>query len=166
VTSQTIAITVNGDTTVEPTETFTVNLGIVTSATVADGTGTGTGTIVNDDSIVPLPSISIGDATVTEGNSGTKTMTFTVSLSSAPTSTVTAGYATADGTATAAGGDYVAVTSGNVTFAPGVTSQTIAITVNGDTTVEPTETFTVNLGIVTGATVADGTGTGTIVNDD
>src|SRR5437762_7839916 len=51
----------------------------------------------------------------------------------------TVNYATADGTATAAV-DYIA-TSGMITFAPGTTNQTIAVTVKGDTTVEPDEVF-------------------------
>ncbi len=37
---------------------------------------------------------------------------------------------------------------------------------NGDTTVEPNETFFVNVSNVTGATVVDGQGVGTITNDD
>ena len=40
------------------------------------------------------------------------------------------------------------------------------VTVNGDTTVEPNETFFVNVTNVTGATVTDGQGQGTITNDD
>ena len=53
-------------------------------------------------------------------------------------------YATADGTATTADGDYAGL-SGTLTFTPGLTSQTIAIVVNGDTKFEPDEDFFVNL---------------------
>lgn len=114
--------------------------------------------------VVP-PSVSIGDATVTEGNSGSTAATFTVSLSQPAAETISVAYATADGTANA-GSDYVA-TSGAVTFAPGVTSQSVTVQVIGDTTVEDNETFYVNLGAVTGnATIADGQGLGTILNDD
>jgi hypothetical protein len=77
---------------------------------------------------------------------------------------VTVSFATADGTATA-GSDYVA-TSGTLTFNPGVTTQTITVNVVGDTTVEPNETFLVNLSAPSNATIATGQGTGTIVNDD
>ena len=38
--------------------------------------------------------------------------------------------------------------------------------VNGDTTPEPNETFFVNLTTATNATIADGQGIGTILNDD
>src|SRR5439155_17168571 len=100
-----------------------------------------------------------------EGNSGTTSFVFTVSLSNASSQTITVTYATADGTATTADNDYVAA-SGTLTFNPGDTSKTITVTVNGDTKFEPDETFTVKLSGATNATIADGQGQGTIVNDD
>ncbi len=123
-TSQTISVVVAGDTTVEPDETFFVNLSAPVNATIADAQGVGT--IQNDD----LPSLSINDVTVTEGNTGTTNATFTVTLSAASSQQVTVGYATADGTATTAGSDYTAK-SGTLTFAAGVTSQTITVLVDG-----------------------------------
>lgn len=68
-------------------------------------------------------------------------------------------------TTAAAGGDYVAA-SGTLTIAAGSTSGGIAVTVNGDPTVEPAETFTVNLSSASGANITDGQGVGTIANDD
>jgi hypothetical protein len=121
------------------------------------------GTIVNDDGAVPS-SLSIADVAVTEGNSGTTAANFVVTLSPAASSTVTVNYATANGTATA-GSDYVAQ-SGTLTFTAGQTSKTIAVLVNGDTTVEPNETFVVNLTSAAGASIADAQATGTITNDD
>ncbi|CAD7216374.1 autotransporter domain-containing protein [Xanthomonas arboricola] len=157
--SATFTVLVNGDTLSEPNETFFVNVSNVTGASVGDGQGQGT--IVNDDA---LPALSIDDVSVNEGNSGTTTATFTVSLSAASGQTVSVNYTTADGTATA-GSDYVA-RSGTLTFAPGVTAQGVAITVNGDTAVEPSETFSVGLSGASNASIARATGTGTIVNDD
>ncbi|MBO9789362.1 putative Ig domain-containing protein [Xanthomonas phaseoli] len=157
--SATFTVLVNGDTLAEPDETFFVNVSNVTGATVSDGQGLGT--IVNDDA---QPALSIDDVSVNEGNSGTTTATFTVSLSAASGQTVTVNYATADGTATA-GSDYVA-RSGTLSFAPGVTAQGVAVTVNGDTAVEPNETFSVGLSGASNATIARATGTGTILNDD
>lgn len=113
-----------------------------------------------------LPSLSINDVSVTEGNSGTTTASFTVSLSAPSAQTVTVGYATADGTATTADADYVAVAGGTVTFAPGQTTRPASVTVNGDAKSEANETFTVNLSGQVNATVADGQGIGTITNDD
>src|SRR5207237_10341465 len=80
-------------------------------------------------------------------------------------STVTAHYATADNTATTANNDYVAK-SGTVTFTPGQTSQTVSITVNGDTTFEPNETFFVNLTSPVNGSIIVPQGIGTILNDD
>jgi hypothetical protein len=157
--SATFTVLVNGDTLNEPNEIFFVNVSNVAGATVADAQGQGT--IVNDDA---QPALSIDDVSVNEGNSGTSTATFTVSLSAASGQTVSVNYATADGTATA-GSDYVA-RSGTLTFAPGTTAQGVAITVNGDTAVEPSETFSVGLSGASNASIARATGTGTITNDD
>ena len=78
---------------------------------------------------------------------------------------MTVNYATGNGTAIAPG-DY-ATQSGTLTFAPGVTSQPITVAVVGDTTVEPDESFLVNLsGPSSNATIIDNQGQGTIVNDD
>jgi hypothetical protein len=89
---------------------------------------------------------------------------FTVTLSPASTQTVTVNYATANGTASA-GSDYLAA-SGTLTFAPGVTARPISVTVNGDTTVEPNETFAVTLSGSANAVIGAATSTGTITNDD
>src|SRR5206468_2428704 len=144
----------------EANEAFFVNLSAPTNAAIADGQGLGT--IVNDDA---QPTITISNVAANEGNGGTTPFTFTVSLSNASYQTVTVQYATADGTATTADNDYVAA-SGTVTFAPGQTSQTITVSVVGDTKFELDETFLVNLSNPSNATTLVGTGTGTILNDD
>jgi len=116
---------------------------------------------------VVTPSLSIDDVTHTEGQAGTVTYTFTVTLSSAAGAAgVTFDIATADGTATVAGGDYAANSLTAQTIAAGQTSYTFNVTVNSDTAIENDENFTVNVSNVTGATVADGQGQGTITNDD
>jgi hypothetical protein len=112
----------------------------------------------------PAPSLSVNDVSRSEGNSGQTTFTFTVSLSSSSSANVSVSYATADGTATAPS-DYAAA-SGTLTVPAGQTSATVAVAVNGDTAVEPDETFSLNLSSPSGATVADGSGVGTILNDD
>ncbi len=66
---------------------------------------------------------------------------------------------------TTAAADYVSAT-GQLVFPPGTITRTIAVTVNGDTTDEPNETFFVNLSNPAAATIADGLGVGTIINDD
>jgi hypothetical protein len=160
-TTKTVSVTINGDATVEPNETFVVNLSAASGATVADAQAQGT--ITNDD-VAPPPTLSIDDVTVTEGNAGTTAATFTVTLSAAAAGTVTVNYASADGTATA-GSDYAAVT-GMLTFAPGDTTKTVTVNVNGDATVEANEAFTVGLSAPGGATIAKASGAGTVTNDD
>lgn len=155
----TFTVLVNGDTLNEQSETFFVNVTNVVNAVVADGQGVGT--IVNDDA---LPSLSINDVSLVEGNAGTTAMVFTVTLSAASGRTVSVNYATADGTAVAPG-DYTSA-SGTLTFAPGITSQSVSVSVNGDTVPEANEAFFVNLSGATNATITDTQGVGTIVNDD
>ncbi|MFO1533955.1 MAG: Calx-beta domain-containing protein, partial [Thermoplasmatota archaeon] len=72
---------------------------------------------------------------------------------------------TGKGTA-AATSDYSAVPLTAVTFAPGETAKTVAVAVTGDTAPEANETLNLVLSSPTGATIADATGTATIVNDD
>ncbi|MHB8800089.1 MAG: Ig-like domain-containing protein [Thermoanaerobaculia bacterium] len=113
------------------------------------------------------PALSINDVTLAEGNSGTTTFQFTVSLSApAGPGGVTFDIATADNTATVADSDYVANSLTGQSVPPSSGSYPFSVTVNGDTAVEPNETFFVNVSNVTGATVADGQGQGTITNDD
>jgi Calx-beta domain/Bacterial Ig-like domain len=131
-----------------------------------DGVQTGNGQVtITYTPPPPLPpALSVSDHTVTEGNSGTSQAAFTVSLSKTSMQTITVAYATANDTATA-GADYV-TTSGTLSFAPGETTQTVSVEVNGDTLYEPDETFFVNLSDPTQATLSDARGIGAINNDD
>ena len=110
------------------------------------------------------PSISIANAQVTEGNSGTTPMVFEVTLSSAHLLPVTVSYATSNGTAVAPG-DYQAAT-GQVTFAPGETTQTITVNVVGDTVLESAETFNVTLSNPINAEIDVPQAIGTILDDE
>jgi hypothetical protein len=112
-----------------------------------------------------LTSLTVDDVTVWEGSDGGTThATFTVRLSAPSPRAVTIGYATANGTATA-GEDYTP-TSGSLTFSPGETSKAITVAVIARTGAEPDETFFVDLRNPVQATIADGRGVGTILNDD
>ena len=105
----------------------------------------------------------MADAAALEGNAGSTPATFRVTLEAPLDRPVTVAYSSANGTATA--GDYQGV-SGTLTFAPWETSKTIAVTVNGDTTAEGHETFTLTLSSPTSAQIADGQATGTILDDE
>jgi Ca2+-binding RTX toxin-like protein len=111
------------------------------------------------------PAISVGDASVVEGNGPTNRFIVVPVFLAAPSSSpITVQYATADGSAHG-GQDYVSQ-SGILTFAPGVTQQSLFIEVIGDTAIEGNETLSVVLSNPHGAPIADGTATATIIDDD
>jgi hypothetical protein len=142
----------------EDSEYFSVNLSSSNHARIAAGQGLGT--ILDDE-----PRASIGGATVLEGNTGTRALTFNVTLAAVYDAPVSVTYATADGSATLAGGDYQAAT-GSVTFAAGQTSQPVTVLVNGDRTCEYDESFVVNLTGATGAVISNAWGYGTVQDDE
>ena len=116
--------------------------------------------------------LSINDVSQVEGDSGTITFNFTVSLSApAPIGGVTFDIATADGTAKdgvppSEVQDYVAKSLTAQTIPQNSQTYIFSVVVNGDTTIEPTENFFVNVTNVSGAVVTDGQGQGTITTDD
>ncbi len=106
--------------------------------------------------------LSVQDA---EANEGTDTtVDFTVTLNRASADTVTVDYETSNGTATA-DEDYTA-TSGTLTFAADDLSKTVSVPILDDALNEGNETFTLTLSNASGARIADGEATGTIVNSD
>lgn len=113
--------------------------------------------------------LSIGDVSQVETDGGTTNFVFNVSLTAAAgVGGVTFTINTADGTTNPAnaGSDYVAIVNGSGSISEGGTSTTVTVTVNGDTSVEPNETFFVNITNITGADPGDTQGLGTITNDD
>jgi len=168
-TSKVITVNVQGDTTVEPDENFTVTLSTPTNgATIT--TATATGTIQNDDVAVPTLAIAATSASQTEGNSGSKAFTFTVTRADNTTGSNNVNWAvTGSGSNPTNATDFVGglLPSGTVSFASGETSKVITVNVQGDTTVELNENFTVTLSNATnGATITTALVTGTILNDD
>ncbi|SFT59959.1 putative Ig domain-containing protein [Mesorhizobium sp. YR577] len=112
-------------------------------------------------------SLSIDDVTVVEGDSGSTFVTFNITFDRTVPQfrEVTFDIATADGTATA-GVDYVALSGTGVHIGPGSIGGPVTVQILGDTLSEPNETFFVNVTNVVGATVVDGQGIGTIVDND
>lgn len=109
--------------------------------------------------------INVSDASVTEGNAPV-TEIFTVTRDAGLLAgKVTVDFNTTNGTATAPA-DYVA-TSGSLTFPatllPATQVEQVAVTIVGDRLDENNETFSL---IVGGPEVANGLGTGTIIDDD
>ena len=158
-TATAIPLSVIGDTEDEPNRTFYVNLSSPVNATIADGQGQVT--IMDDD----LPTLSIDNETMSEGDSGTTPTGLFVTLSQASSQDVTFSYSTANGSAVA-GVDYVGVGLTQKTIPAGSTATAIPLSVIGDTEDEPNRTFYVNLSSPVNATIADGQGQVTIMDDD
>jgi hypothetical protein len=113
------------------------------------------------------PAVSVADTSTLEGNStsgATKMIKFTVSIPRATNKAVTVNYSTSDGSAQA-GSDYRS-TSGTAKIRAGNTSKVVSVPVIKDKAMEGDETFNLNLSNPQNATIADGTGVGTIRNDD
>ncbi|MEY3682991.1 MAG: hypothetical protein RLZZ289_1526, partial [Bacteroidota bacterium] len=105
--------------------------------------------------------LSVADVSI---NEGAGTATVTVSLSATSTNSITVVYTTSNGTATA-GSDYTA-TTGTLTFAPGQTSRTFTISITDDATIESIETINVTLSDPTNASILDGAGVVSIIDND
>lgn len=116
----------------------------------------------------PLPTLSINDVRV---NEGAGSATFTVTLSEPSAQPVTVSYVTqaaaaSAGTPATAGQDYSpTLTVGTVTIPAGQTSAQVSIPVADDEVYEGDEVFNVVLSNPTNATIAQGTGLGTILDD-
>ena len=153
-----VSVDVVGDLDIEPMETFEIDLANPVKATIRDGLGVGA--IFDNDA----PSISVDDVSLAEGNAGSAVATFTVALSGASPSTVEVAYATSDADATV-GVDYTA-SAGTLTFVPGDITETVDVTVAGDTDPEVDEEALLTLSGELNATLADGVANLTIVDDD
>ncbi|HYO92193.1 MAG TPA: Calx-beta domain-containing protein [Pyrinomonadaceae bacterium] len=90
---------------------------------------------------------------------------FIISLSAPSGQAVTVKYATANVTAMA-GSEYTAKLLTTLTFLPGETTKTFAVSVTGDLLDEPAETFRLVLSSPVNATIAIAAGTCTITDND
>ncbi|MCB1634783.1 MAG: hypothetical protein KDI51_09355, partial [Xanthomonadales bacterium] len=110
-------------------------------------------------------SLSIDDVSLVEGNSGTSNMVFTVTRSH--TDDVVAVQVDSSNGSALGGSDYTPIVALPVAFtAGGAATATVSVPILGDTILEPNETFDLTLSNPVGATIDDGTGVGTITNDD
>ena len=115
--------------------------------------------IINDDGpvLVPKSTLSIEQpAPLNEGNSGPTPMVFTVKRTGDISAAASAQWSvTGTGNAPANGIDFVggSFPGGIVSFAPGQSTASLTVNVNGDTTPENNETFTVTLSNPVGATL-------------
>ena len=112
----------------------------------------------------PILDLSIDDVVQNEGDTGTTVFDFTVNLTFPGLDPIEVGYATGDGTAEV-GSDYIAA-SDVLTFAPGEQQKIVSIDVLTDQLYEGDEDFQLILSNPVNASIADGTATGTILDDD
>ncbi len=102
------------------------------------------GWILDDDGLTQKRAVTVTGTDIREPGPGeTAQVIFTIELSRPSSETLTFAYETVNGSARA-GQDYTA-RSGSVTFAPGQTTQQIAVTVTGDTGIEALENFFLRL---------------------
>ncbi len=166
--SKTINVTVYGDTTVEPDETFTVVLSNPSGGYTLNR-DTGTGTILNDDGGPSGTTVGIADGSTGVQHSGKQTFKMLVTLSAKATGTVTVDYTITEGSATYTqkdtGGDFGGKLTKTLTFKAGQSAKSIAIPIWADPNPDTDETFTVTLSNLTGAgtSLLQSSATGTIL---
>lgn len=155
--TQTILVPTTNDSTFEGDETFKITLSSPTGgATITDNEGIGT---ISDES--DAPTFSVNDVSAVESLDHQ----FQVSMSGATLFSHNVSYSTTNGTATA-GSDYTS-TSGSLTFSNGGAPQTVTVSITDDSVFETDETLVLNLDTPTnGAAIGDGSGQGTIENND
>ncbi len=110
------------------------------------------------------PVVTAHSTSISEGNSATKPVAVSVTLNAPAAVPVSVDWSTANATAVAPS-DYASA-SGTLTFAPGQTAKSVNITINGDTTVEPGQTFDVVLSHPAGVVVGGPSAVVTILDDD
>lgn len=158
-TSKTFPVTIVADTLDEENETVNLTLSAPNGATL--GTAGAILTIVDDDA---APTVQFESAAVSK-NENVDIVDVVVTLSAPSGKVVTVNYASSNGTAVE-GQDY-AEAVGNLTFAPGETSQVIEISILNDKDAENTETLTLTLSNPTNATLgATASTTLSIIDND
>ena len=172
--TKTYTVATTGDNTDEAHGSVTVTLNAGSGYTVSSSRGAATVAVSDDDDpprpppprLPPppdLPAITIDDR-YADAHEDTGAITFVVVLSEPSTGTVTVDYRTREGTAYEYL-DYPAA-RGRLTFRAGTTRRSIDVVPRADRNREPDETLQLVLSNPVGATIAQATATGTIINDD
>lgn len=158
-TTKTIFVPVTGDNLDEADETLTIALSDPVGATLG-AKSAAVGTLRNDDRMPQLLLASVSDP---EG-ADVHTVDVTVRLDRPSGRPVEVKFASFDGDATAPS-DYVA-TAGTLRFAPGQTSLTIPVTVNGDAIAEPDQKLGIRFSEPVNVRMIDTTASVLLINDD
>lgn len=154
-TTQTITVNVNGATVTSP-EDFTVSI-TAEGQNITNGNANG---VIEPNPVTPVYSIAAASADKADGTSGTTPYTFTVSRTGSTTGGQTLYYSVAGSGSHPAPTSQFANPTGNVTFNPGDSAETVTINVNGGQ-ITQAEGFSVT---IAGAnvTVSQPTASGTI----
>jgi Calx-beta domain/Domain of unknown function (DUF4114) len=145
----------------------TVRLAIQTGSAYTLGASTSAEIAIIDNETIPTLIITPTTQSIAEKNSGdpANSASFQVQLSGKSATAITVDYATINGSATA-GSDFT-LTNGQLIFAAGtIAPQTILVPITPDNTVEPDETFTLQLTNPVGAVISGSPSTVNILNDD
>lgn len=155
-----VPVTVAGNTLPGPNTYFYLSISAPVNGVLA-GNNSATAYIANPNH---APTLSVNNVAAYAPLTGAANATFTVTLSSASTQTVTVNYATSDGSATVAQGDYTS-TSGTLTFAPGTLTKTVPVPIGATTVAHASRYFYLSISSPTNATVVSSSGTATILDD-
>ena len=161
--SATFTVSTTNDNTDELDGSVTATLSTGTGYTVSGSSNAATVAVSDNDDPQPvnLPTVSLSDAQEYEDY---VLMEFYLQLSYASSVPVTVTIEFEEGTATY-GGDFLGIDT-TQTIAPGQTRKALYVPLRADGWPEPNETFAIKLTSASGATIADDTGNGTILNDD
>lgn len=165
--TKTVSITTVADTIAEGDHAFTVRLTAASGALLGDRDGE---VLLRDDDAPTAAGIemAVSDVSVYETSPLNKntTLVFTISLNRRPTTTVSATYAVQTVSA-APSTDFTPKPAKVISFTPTQQAKTLAVTVKGDSAVEPDELLRLVLSNPSaGLTITDAVGDGTIRNDD
>jgi len=157
-TNLTLDIEAAGKATVYTNRTFFLQLSQATNATILDGEAQGT---LN---ATAAPGLYVDNVEMVEGNSGRSNLVFTVLLRGERTSIAYVNYTALKGTALARK-DFTAK-RGKLKFPVGTNTVQVVIPIVGERLSEFDETFTLILSRNINAAIVEGTGRGTIIDED
>jgi Ca2+-binding RTX toxin-like protein len=148
-----LSVPVNGDTAIEATELFTLD---IATAGPVEQVSLGAASILDDDPGGPI--VSVAGSATREGTSRSDPnyLSWTISLSEASEQEVTVGYRFLSGTAQAGSDAYSHFSGTSVTFAPGATSRTVTYRIDADDAAERDETILLEVHSARNATLSGG----------
>jgi len=166
----TISVKINGDTKIEDDEDFYLVIGNESDNLEISSTRTSKGIILNDDGSFPKIEIKQDNYSTYEGNSSTHNIEIELVLDKPALEDTSIEYYTKDktaqdGSSSTEDNDYIA-SSGTLNIAKGDLSAKIELSINGDTNIEPDDTFEFYIENGKNLTIGRDSTTITILNDD